>query len=106
MTVLGYPIDTATSAQRQAGLARARSMPVWPAEGSVVLEDGFFVVRFPDPVDLVGSPAEVTTLRRGDPPTSWRSRRPTHRYAGYSSRGGPTRDITATSTRRKEFASD
>jgi Glucosyl transferase GtrII len=49
MTVLGYPIDTATEQQRQDGLVRAVSMPAWPAEGSLVLEDGFFVVKFAEP---------------------------------------------------------
>ena len=36
----------ASDEERQAGLDRAGTMPVWPAQGSVVYEDGIGIVKF------------------------------------------------------------
>jgi hypothetical protein len=46
MIALGHRMRYATDEERQAGLELARTMPVWPAEGSVVYEDGIGIVKF------------------------------------------------------------
>lgn len=49
MRMLGYPLRHATAEETTAARERARTMPDWPAAGSVVLVDGVAVVRFSGP---------------------------------------------------------
>jgi hypothetical protein len=49
MTVLGYPLRYPGPEHVEAGLARSQSMPVWPAAGSVIIEDGLVVVKLSEP---------------------------------------------------------
>jgi hypothetical protein len=46
---LGHAVRRPTALERQAGLDRSSSMPVWPAAESVVLEDGLAIVKFATP---------------------------------------------------------
>ncbi len=49
MQVFGFPVMVPDADQRAAGAAIAAAMPDWPASGSVLLEDGYAVVRFSEP---------------------------------------------------------
>lgn len=48
MITLGYPLWFATPEERAAAHEHARTMPDWPADGSVVLKDDIAIVRFSD----------------------------------------------------------
>lgn len=49
LITIGYPIRLATPEERSAALARSASMPIWPAAGSVILQDGVAIVKFAEP---------------------------------------------------------
>jgi hypothetical protein len=49
MRLMGYPMRGASAVEAAAARDRSTSMPLWPAEGSVVFEDGLAIVKFSEP---------------------------------------------------------